>query len=79
MATQSCLTEHDRSALAARFGRPLARPLPRPTLQSRFNEELKPNGDEPITIEGEIAWTDKELTHGEVGYVERESGLVLFR
>lgn len=51
--------------------------FPSMTLASRLNDELKPDGDEPVRIDGEIGWTDKELTQGEVGYVEREGGLLV--
>lgn len=51
--------------------------FPSMTLASRLNEELQTDIGEPIKIDGEIGWTDKELTQGEVGYVEREGGLLI--
>ncbi len=56
---------------------PLNYGFPEIELKDRFEDDLQTDTDAAIHIEGEIGIAQKELTQGEVGYVEREGGLLV--
>lgn len=46
-------------------------------VKDRFEDDLQVDSVNSIHIKGEIGLADKELTQGEVGYVERQGGLLV--
>jgi hypothetical protein len=51
--------------------------FPKIEVMDRFEDDLKTDTGATIHIEGEIGSAEKEMTQGEVGYVEREGGLLV--
>lgn len=51
--------------------------FPEIEIKDRFKDQLATDLLTTIEIEGEIGLTERELTQGEVGYVEREGGLLV--
>ncbi|MCX6564222.1 MAG: hypothetical protein NTU60_11570 [Candidatus Aminicenantes bacterium] len=51
--------------------------FPEIDIKDRFEDDLQIDAGNPIRIKGEIGLAEKELTQGEVGYVERQGGLLV--